>query len=60
MKILNDYYCRDCHKLFEKLAEKTDIKVECPTCGSLDTVKQVSRNAFKVTGIGVHDTRMIV
>lgn len=47
-----DYICSECDEQFERFV-KESTKVECPRCGSTNTVRQVSSTgSFKFNGMG--------
>ncbi len=41
---LYEYACRDCGQSFEKMVRFSEVNLSptCPTCGSVDTHKQIS------------------
>lgn len=54
-----DFVCQECGKQFEQFVKSAE-GVECPFCGAGNAQQQLSTTSFKVTGRGVHDTRMKV
>ena len=46
-----DFICNECKAKFEKLIKQTD-KVECPSCGSLNTQIIPNVGGFKFNGKG--------
>jgi putative FmdB family regulatory protein len=57
---VRDYICTDCGHIFEKFQTSESEPTECPKCGSGKTVQTAAASSFKLTGRGVHDTRMKV
>ena len=53
MKVF-DYECKECKKIFEKYIRGSEVeKIECPSCGSANTVKRLSApKGFQFNGKG--------
>lgn len=49
MKKLYDFVCGECSHEFEKLTANRDT-VECPNCGSMNTVVRPHTPSIKVVG----------
>ena len=58
---LRDYECQNCHAEFEaeSARRETDWEVECPKCGSTDTVRlwRVPAVIYRGSGFYVTDNR---
>lgn len=52
---LFDYKCNPCAKTFETLQLNSSEPVNCPTCGSADTQKQITGSlSFSIKGPGTY------
>ena len=45
-----DYSCQDCRAVFEELLVKDEDAVDCPQCGSAQTVRRLSAPSPLKTG----------
>lgn len=53
---LRDYECQKCHATFEKESSRDDLEVECPRCGSSDTLRLWRVPAVIYRGAGFYTT----
>jgi putative FmdB family regulatory protein len=45
-----EYACMECEQHFEELVRNQEQQINCPDCGAVDVVKQMSTFAFAGTG----------
>ena len=53
---LRDYECQRCHAEFEAEAERGEPEIECPRCGSSDTLRLWRAPAVIYRGSGWYTT----
>ena len=49
---LYEYRCERCSNEFEVLVRRSDTAICCPSCGSNEASKKVSRSSFHLKGTG--------